>query len=69
MRLVFIGKNSAISPTAFQDGARHLDPRRCPECGGSVPAHAAPFRADSKPFGCTCQTCGGAGLNRHVEAA
>lgn len=39
----------------------------CPECGGST--RSALEDPSRKPYQPGCATCGGLGLNRHVEAA
>lgn len=66
-RMLVLGSNRDLSRTACQDAAG-LNVCRCPECGGRTRG-ALPLDPALKPFDASCSTCGGAGLNRHVEAA
>lgn len=66
-RMFVLGSNQGLSRTAFQDAAG-LNACRCPECGGLSRA-ALPLDPSVKRFDASCSTCGGGGLNRHVEAA
>lgn len=66
-RMFVLGSNRNLSRTAFQDAAG-LNACRCPSCGGMVRG-ALPLDPALKPFDASCSTCGGAGLNCHVEAA
>lgn len=66
-RMFVLGSNQGLSRTAFQDAAG-LNACRCPECHGLIRT-GLPADPALKPFAAGCKTCGGAGLNRHVEAA
>ena len=62
-RILITGNNASLSHTAFQDACR------CPDCHGTIRPDASHLQPERKPFQSDCRTCGGAGLNRHREAA
>lgn len=66
-RILVTGRNADIGLTIFQNAAGLL-PCRCPDYQGSIRS-ALPRDPSLKRFDSSCPTCGGAGLNRHVEAA
>lgn len=62
-RIIITGSNTSLSRTAFQDACR------CHDCHGTIRPDASHFQPERKPFQPDCRICGGAGLNRHREAA
>ncbi len=53
---------------AAADTTEQLLACTCPDCGGST-RNALPQDPSRKSYQPGCVTCGGIGLNRHVEAA
>jgi len=66
-RILITGTNRTLSATPFSDAA--LNDCRCPDCHGTIRPDASHLQPERKPFQRDCRICGGAGLNRHREAA